>query len=304
MEIQQLRYFLEVARLGNMTKAAEKLHIAQPALSQSIKRLEQDLGAPVFQRNGKRIQLNHAGNVLLKKIQPIMETLNDLPFLIQDASGVAHRTITINSLSASQLTTDIIIAYKKLHPDVNFIVNQSWSDEDWDVCFTTVGSSNNAVAAGVVKGTAVPFDEEICLAVPISLVGNYTPSNRLSSFAKAPFITFTGRRPFKGICEDLCHTAGFTPRLAFQSDNPTSVRDLIAAGLGIAFWPMFSWGPMESENVVLLHMDEPICHRTLVVKKGSAVLPDTPQSDFFDFAVQYLTNLKQSNFNKTEAFLK
>ena len=92
MEIQQLRYFLEVARLGNMTKAAEKLHIAQPALSQSIKRLEQDLGAPVFQRNGKRIQLNHAGNVLLKKIQPIMETLNDLPFLIQDASGVAHRT--------------------------------------------------------------------------------------------------------------------------------------------------------------------------------------------------------------------
>ena len=67
MEMLQLKYFVTVARLEHMTKAAEELHIAQPALSKTIARLEEDLGAPLFERQGRQIRLNPYGKAFLPK---------------------------------------------------------------------------------------------------------------------------------------------------------------------------------------------------------------------------------------------
>lgn len=78
MEIQQFRYFLAAARYENLTKAAEDLHIAQPALSQSIKRLETELGVSLFDRKNHRIELNEQGKLLKKRLIPILESIDNL----------------------------------------------------------------------------------------------------------------------------------------------------------------------------------------------------------------------------------
>ena len=328
MELQQLKYFLVLAGIENVTKAAESLNIAQPALSQSIKRLEKELGVPLFERTGRRLHLNEAGRFFEEKVKPLMQTLDALPRQVQDISGMVKRTVRVSALSASQLSTEIIIAYRELHPEVNFIAAQVLTDNAWDICFTSVSadmtaneaSGNNTVvsvdgmasisAAGETAltsaspATQMPhmvssttpqvavFDEEIFLAVPQDKLSNYQPVDKLASFADAPFITFTGAKPFKTICDHLCSAAGFTPRLAFQSDSPTAVHNLIDAGLGVAFWPSFSWGPVNSSRVKLLHISMPSCRRKLLIQKSDAVLPGSMQEDFYRFAVEYVQRLR------------
>ena len=78
MEIQQFRYFLTAARYENLTKAADELHIAQPALSQSVKRLETELGVSLFDRKNHRIELNEQGKLLKKRLIPLMESIDNL----------------------------------------------------------------------------------------------------------------------------------------------------------------------------------------------------------------------------------
>ena len=79
MELLQLRYFLTTAEYQHMTKAAEHLQIAQPALSQAIHRLESELGIPLFERKNRSIELNDAGRLLQKRLIPIISALDRIP---------------------------------------------------------------------------------------------------------------------------------------------------------------------------------------------------------------------------------
>ena len=103
MEIQQFRYFLTAARYENLTKAAEELHIAQPALSQSVKRLETELGVSLFDRKNHRIELNEQGKLLKKRLIPLMESIDNLKDELWESVYSSEGTIYLNFLSASNL---------------------------------------------------------------------------------------------------------------------------------------------------------------------------------------------------------
>ena len=133
MEIQQFRYFLTAARYENLTKAAEELHIAQPALSQSVKRLETELGVSLFHRKNHRIELNEQGKLLKKRLIPLMESIDNLKDELWESVYSSERTIYLNFLSASNLITNSIISYRALKPDVQFQVSQLEMTESCDI---------------------------------------------------------------------------------------------------------------------------------------------------------------------------
>ena len=133
MEIQQFRYFLAAARYENLTKAAEDLHIAQPALSQSIKRLETELGVSLFDRKNHRIELNEQGKLLKKRLIPLLESIDNLKDELWESVYSSERTIYLNFLSASNLITNSIISYRALKPDVQFQVSQLEMTENCDI---------------------------------------------------------------------------------------------------------------------------------------------------------------------------
>src|SRR5699024_4179464 len=103
MELLQLRYFLAAAEYQHITRAAEHLQIAQPALSQAIHRLETELGMPLFERKSRSIVLNDAGKLLQKRLLPIMDALDRIPEELQEYRSQTAHTIHLRILAASAL---------------------------------------------------------------------------------------------------------------------------------------------------------------------------------------------------------
>ena len=112
MELQQLQYFLVAAQYEHITKAANSLKIAQPALSQSIKRLEAELNVKLFERKKGGIALTKAGKMLVDELRPVMKTLDNLPIKLAETEKKHKHTIHLNVLAASILVTNCIISYR------------------------------------------------------------------------------------------------------------------------------------------------------------------------------------------------
>ena len=137
MELMQIRYFLEVANTKHMTNSAKNLHITQPALTQAIRRLENDLGVPLFTAKGRNIVLTEYGKYLQKKLEPLMSQIDDIPEQLKMMVELESETIHMNVLAASSLVMEAIIQYKKEHGDINFQLHQNVESELYDIAVTT-----------------------------------------------------------------------------------------------------------------------------------------------------------------------
>ena len=148
MELLQLRYFVAAAREENVTRAAQKLLIAQPALSQSIARLEEEMGVRLFDRIGKRIRLNAAGRELLRTVEPILASLAAMPEKLQAIADEEAEIISLNVLAASHLITDLIISYRTTHPKTNFKMSRNVDSLDWDFRISSYPGGGEAKLPG------------------------------------------------------------------------------------------------------------------------------------------------------------
>ncbi|SEK99551.1 LysR substrate binding domain-containing protein [Paenibacillus sp. cl141a] len=124
MEMLQLKYFVTVARLEHMTKAAEELHIAQPALSKTISRLEENLGVPLFERQGRQIRLNPYGRAFLAKATAALQLLEEGRREVEDLAGLEHGRIHLALSNMEQLREPLRLFLRE-HPKVNFHIIQS-----------------------------------------------------------------------------------------------------------------------------------------------------------------------------------
>lgn len=288
MELQQLQYFLVAAKYEHITKAANSLHIAQPALSQSIKRLEAELGVKLFERKKGGISLSDSGKVLVQELQPIMKSLESLPKKLSESAKKQHQTIHLNVLAASILVTDCIIAYKAKHPEVNFEFVQSQSTMDYDLCITATVHKKNPSA------NQIAIEEKFYLAVPSkSRYAKYNEIN-LSEVSEEGFIVMADTRPIRSICDQFCLAAGFTPDIVFESMNFESVRSLISAGMGVGFWPEYSWDTTRPyQNMTLLPIKSPDCTRDIIFTYNPQFSENEVAKDFFDFLIAYTMERKE-----------
>jgi len=288
MELQQLQYFLVAAKYEHITKAANSLHIAQPALSQSIKRLEAELGVKLFDRKKGGITLSAAGKLLVEELKPIMKSLDSLPQKLSDTAKKQHQTIHLNVLAASILVTNCIIAYKEKNPEVNFQFVQSQSTMDYDLCITATLPRRNPAANQIL------LEENFFLAVPASSPYAEYDEIELKEVAGEGFIFMSDTRPIRSICDQFCLEAGFTPDIVFESMNFESVRSLISAGLGVGFWPEYSWENAEpSKNVVLLPIKYPECKRDIIITYNKQFSESPVVEDFYEFLIDFAMDCKE-----------
>lgn len=289
MDILRLKYFLVAAEYEHMTKAAYSLHIAQPALSQSIKHLEEELGVPLFERKNRSIRLNACGKLLQSELLPIINALDSIPTRLKETDKQASYTIQLNILAASILITQSIISFKKLHPEVKFRLLQNVDEIDFDVCISCTASEK------IPKKSIMLLKEKILLAVPSISQYASMKSISLKQVEQEGFISFSGAKPFRIICDDYCKQKGFKPQIIFESDNHECIRNLIDSNLGIAFWPEYSWGKLTAKNAVTISIDEPKCSRTIYAIQNQRPINSKYANAFLNHLTKFMYDIQNIN---------
>lgn len=285
MELHKLRYFYTVAKFQHMTKAAEYLSIAQPALSQSIKSLEQELSVELFSKKGRNIELTPYGEYLYKRLETLLPEFDSIPLELQKLKGEVTKTVRLNILAASAFVIDSIVEYRKINSDVVFEYEQRKQKSDCDIVIYTngsnVSSSNNKISEYIKK-------ESIYLAVPKNSVYAGRESVELSEVQNEEFIMLSSARLFGALCNEYCRACGFYPKVLFESDSRTAVQNIVSTGAGVAFWPEHSWGNVDNDNVVMLPISNPSCSRDLIIELHSTFPTSCYAQDFYDFLINRL----------------
>ena len=263
MELQQLRYFDEVARTQHVTNSAKKLNVAQPALTQSIRRLERELGVTLFERVGRNVRLTACGAALQKRIAPLLAALDELPEELAVVAGREQAAVHLAIESASALAVDAIAAYRASHPDARFVVAQETAARRWDLRIRTVRADGAATGAR-------RFTERIGIAVPAERAAGGPLA--LTDLEGEPFICLAGSRTFRAVCDEACAQAGVAPRVAFESDSPAVVKSMIGLGLGVGFWPERSWGSLEDSSATLTAIVDAPFARTIEIEPAHGPL--------------------------------
>ncbi len=261
MELTQLRYFAAVAELQHVTRAAERMHVAQPAITKSIHRLEDELGVPLIASRGRNIVLTDYGCALYGMLREPLAALDQIPDQMQQLARRSAYTFHINVLAASRAVTDAVIAYKHDHSEILFSIMQN---ELTQICDLSVDTLTEKRSTPETAENTVSFQEQILLAVPSHSLYSGLRSIDLKELKEEGFICLAGNRKFRKICDQFCQMAGFHPKIIFESDSPATVRNLIGAGSGIGFWPEHTWGAV-GEDVKLVPIANPQCSRELQI---------------------------------------
>lgn len=283
MELSQIRYFLDVAKTQHVSQSAARLHLAQPALTKSVHKLEQELGVPLFSHRGRNIVLTHYGRYLQEKLTPLIQALDLIPEELAEMTKTENRTIRMNVSAASEIVTDAVIAYKKNHPEINFHLLQNPEHELFDIEITTERSGES----GTDGQNRFCCTEKIFLAVPDIPRFRDRHSVELKEVKQEGFISLFGSRQLRNICDSFCRMAGFEPNIIFESDSPDAVKNMIGANLGIGFWPEFTWGAIRSDNVRLLEISAPVCKRDIAVTFRERKADSSHAERFYRFLCAY-----------------
>ena len=288
MELTQLQYFAAVAESLHMTRTAERLHVAQPALSQAISRLEKELGVALFNREGRHLTLTVYGSYLYERIKSPLRALQALPLELAEMAHDEGRTVRLNVLAASSLVTDAIIAYQKEHPRARFRLVQTAKEAECDLLVTTAAFDIVEKEEGLTV-----FEERIFLAVPADGKYGKRESIALAEVSEESFICLAGTRQFRVICDRFCMQAGFAPHIGFESDSPASVKHLIDAHAGIGFWPEISFGDCSGADVRFLEISDIPCHRSLVLREMHTPSEKSEAHEFYLFLCDFVARRKQ-----------
>jgi DNA-binding transcriptional LysR family regulator len=244
MELRHLRYFLTVAEEGHFGRAAERLHIVQPALSMQIRALEEELGTPLFIRTTRKVELSAAGRLLIIEAQRTIEQAERAKSLIQKSARGEIGSVRIgfagNAVLTGKLSEDLQYFHAD-YPEVTLelremapaLQEEAILEGRLDVGYCPALGSG--FSPGLVVDHLGSWPWEVAMASHHRLAKRRTLSAKL--LAEEPFIIYAADGADEGQLAMLHHVLGREPRIAHKVSNTLSVLALAAAGLGLALVP-------------------------------------------------------------------
>lgn len=292
MELTHLKYFLEVAKNEHVTKSARNLCIVQPALTQAIHKLEAELGVSLFKMHGRNIRLTECGQFFYRRLKPLYDDIEALPDRLRAMANELNQTVNLNVLAASSLVTNAVIKYKQTDPGLRINLIQNESTTLYDVCVNTFEKYEPEENSD--EETFV-CSEKIFLAVPNTPQYKRRKSISLQDLKNENFIGLYGSKHLSTICDEFCFRVGFKTNVSFVSDNTTAVKDAIAGGVGVGFWPEFSWGRMDHRKVRLLEITDGELKRDIVVRLLKNKQDNERVEQFFTFLCGFIKKESQKH---------
>lgn len=263
MELRHLRYFVAVAEEGHVTRAAERLGIQQPPLSQQIQALERELDTQLFRRKPRGVELTPAGRALFDEAKAILARTSEAVAATKRAARGEAGRIGLGFTSSASFHPFVpraIRAFRETHPLVAFSLEESGTvelvealrAEQIDAAFvrSPIGTHADLTAHPVL-------DEPMVVALPSGhRLAEPAAPLALAALAGETFILY--RRPVGPGLHDAiiaaCDRAGFSPTIGQQAPRMLSTLSLVAAGLGVSLVPQ-SMSRLEAEGVVYRALD-------------------------------------------------
>lgn len=265
MEWYQLENFRAVARTQHMTDSARDLSVSQPALSRSIAKLEQELGCPLFERNGKHIVLNRYGKIFLQHVDRALQEIATGQKVLDDMLHPERGTVSLAFLHSlgTNVVPSLLGEFHEQYPDIQFKLYQNYTalliDQleagEIDLCLCSPVIPNDRI------GCQTLFQEELLLAVPIDHPLACRHEVNLAEIAGEPMITFKKDYGLRIIMDQLFSAAGLTPVITFEGQEILTVAGLVEAKFGLALIPYTNG--VEKARITFLHIADTDCHRSI-----------------------------------------
>jgi LysR family hydrogen peroxide-inducible transcriptional activator len=241
MEIHQIRYFCAVSETGSFTRAAAAQHIAQPSLSQQIMKLEDELGAKLFDRLGRQVRLTEFGQVFLPRAHSILRELGEAKTEIQEMAGAHRGVVNIGAIPtvAPYLLPQSLPAFSKKYPFVRLNILEEITPVLLERLHS--GALDLAIMALPIAGpefTSIELKKErLLLVLPIDHALASEKSVKLSQFSCEPFLLLKEGHCFRETAISACQRAKVSPNIVFESGQFASITGMVAAGLGVSIVP-------------------------------------------------------------------
>lgn len=239
MELDQLRYFLQVAERGNFTRAAEDLLISQPALSRSIQRLEEELGQPVFERKTRSVSLTDVGTLLQARAREVLSIINDTKAEISDDGQSGHVRVGVIPTIAPYFLPDVLRRFSKEFPKATVLVQENTTDALLSSC--KQGEIDVAVIALPVPARYLEveelFEEELLLVLPPTHALLEKDNIRVSDVEPYPFVLLDEAHCLADNIISFCRQKSFQPVAVERTSQLVMVQELVSLGHGVSMVP-------------------------------------------------------------------
>jgi DNA-binding transcriptional LysR family regulator len=243
IELRHLRYFTAVAEELHFGRAARRLYLAQPALSQQIRKLEEIVGAPLFLRTSRSVALTAAGEIFLERAR---RTLRAVEHDVEEARSIGRGesgSLNVGFIGSGMLGSlpAVLQRYRADYPRVQLQLHESFTSR------VIVGLASGVLDAGLLRDsdphpdlhTEVLFSERFIAVLPADHPRASQKSIHATALRDEPFVFYS--RSAGALAWDkplsLCGEAGFRPRVVQEASNWVSILQLIAVGFGVSIAP-------------------------------------------------------------------
>lgn len=294
MDVRQLRYFLAVVDHQGFNRAAEKLFIAQPSLSQTIKALEQEVGVPLFHRVGRRAVLSEAGKALVGPARLVVRDLEAAQSAMADLKGVRSGRLELVAMPSPGIEplTSMIATYTRLYPHITVSADAAFTVEE--VVASVRNGSSEVGLLGSDKPIRVPDVDVIQLErQPLVLIINpqaddFGGKEVLARGDLGGHRVIVSQRGslMRALVDDIL-ASGVNVEIVVEVAHRTSVLPLVLAGVGHSVMPL-SWAPLARQSGLRVARIEPVSELHVAIVSRQSNLTPAARA-FLDVAEAYAT---------------
>lgn len=241
MEFHQLRYVCAIAETGSFSRAAERCHVAQPSLSQQVLKLEEDLGAKLFDRLGRSVRLTEAGRAFLPHARSILHQMEAARTGVEDKRTDVRGSVTVGVIPtiAPYLMPQSVAAFSKKYPDAKLRILEETTP------VLVEGLRNLSIDVAIL---ALPLRHKEFQMYPLRTEPLYAALARdhpragaknlsLRELRGEQFVMLRDGHCFRDLSVAACTRAKVNPRIAFESGQFSSLLGMVAAGVGVSLVP-------------------------------------------------------------------
>ncbi|MEV0642498.1 LysR family transcriptional regulator [Streptomyces sp. NPDC050619] len=242
MERRQLEYFLAIVQYGGFTNASRRLRVAQPSLSQAIRALERDLGAPLFNRLGRGVGLTAAGQALVRPAQQTLRDFTTARVSVEQVIGLTGGRLDIVALTtlAVDPLAGLIGRFRELHPLVDIRV----ADPEHDNAVTgmvrtgecELGLAESPANLGGLDHFKLP-DQEFLAVLPPGSRPPRSTALPLAELAELPLVSSPEGTAMRTLADRVLTVRGARPRVAVETTHRAAIVPLVLSGAGAALLP-------------------------------------------------------------------